>query len=535
MQLRVLLSLSLAFMILGQVQAQRFLEEVFTDAEIEKQDSVIYAINETVLAFPQLGQAIPDALEFDFYAPANDNIDRPLVIFLHTGNFLPIATNGSQSGTIDDLPTVEMARRLAKLGYAVAVCTYRLGWNPFGETQPDRAESLINAAYRGMQDARTAVRFFKQSVIDGNSYQVDTSRITMFGQGTGGYVSLAAATLDEYNDILTTTNGPGKFVRQDPDFPGGIRPMIIEQVNGDINGTSYGILPDSLGMPADTLCRPNYVGLSSDFQLCVNVGGALGDISWLDNDDMPIISFQTWRDPFAPYEDADLIVPTTGETVARVQGARIASQQANDLGLNQPFIDANLTDPITDAAKSAAARTGHDYYEGLYTFTLPTNSFGREEGSPWDWWNEAIWSKVPHPSCPMGSTVDQCNFHTIGLLGNELMSEERGKIYIDTIMGYFAPRAYEALDLDQIVNVNEVSNAEVGLSLAPNPASEVIMLSTSKVPMNRVEVFTATGQLVKSYQNIEAYQQEISGLSPGLYIARVFVDKGFTSQRFVFE
>ena len=57
-----------------------------------------------------------------------------------------------------------MATRLAKMGYVAAVASYRLGWNPVATTQTERVYTLINAAYRGVQDSRAAVRYFRKGV-----------------------------------------------------------------------------------------------------------------------------------------------------------------------------------------------------------------------------------------------------------------------------------------------------------------------------------------------------------------------------------
>ena len=43
------------------------------------------------------------------------------------------------------------------MGYVVASIDYRTGWNPLAATQSERTYQLINAAYRGVQDARTAL------------------------------------------------------------------------------------------------------------------------------------------------------------------------------------------------------------------------------------------------------------------------------------------------------------------------------------------------------------------------------------------
>ena len=52
------------------------------------------------------------------------------------------------------------------MGYVVASIDYRLGWNPLAATQSERTNQLINAAYRGVQDARTAVRYFRMNAAE---------------------------------------------------------------------------------------------------------------------------------------------------------------------------------------------------------------------------------------------------------------------------------------------------------------------------------------------------------------------------------
>ncbi|MCB0643395.1 MAG: carboxylesterase family protein, partial [Phaeodactylibacter sp.] len=276
---QVNMTLLVLLMFAGAVQAQqRYLDEIFTDVTVT--EDVFFGVNATVLLItnPAVGEAIPQPLYFDFYEPAGDDVtERPLVIYYHTGNFLPQPQACSITGNKDDLLVQDMATRLAKMGYVVAVPDYRLGWNPLGSTQDERVFTLINAAYRGVQDARTAVRYFKKEAAEnGNPLGVDVDRITLWGQGTGGYISLASATLDAYTDVLLP-----KFTT----VIGGIPiPMVIESINGDIYGTSVGVVPPGAPPPftvGDTLCYPNHVGYDSDFQLCVNMGGALGDTSWL--------------------------------------------------------------------------------------------------------------------------------------------------------------------------------------------------------------------------------------------------------------
>ena len=97
----------------------------------------------------------------DVYQPSGDTeTSRPLVLVFHTGNFLPNVLNGQISGTKKDSSVVEICTQLARRGYVAASVDYRVGWNPLASTQPERALGLIQAAYRGLQDGRNAIRYF---------------------------------------------------------------------------------------------------------------------------------------------------------------------------------------------------------------------------------------------------------------------------------------------------------------------------------------------------------------------------------------
>ncbi|NJL74744.1 MAG: hypothetical protein HC892_06610 [Saprospiraceae bacterium] len=207
----------IASLIIGcviQLNAQegRFLTNVFDEVKVTR--NVVYGVNATVILLPQVGQAVPQPLTMDVYEPVGDErTERPLVLIFHTGNFLPVPQNLQIGGTKNDSSIVEYATRLAKMGYTAASCTYRQGWNPAAQSQPERALGLIQAAYRGIQDARTAIRFFKRDYAEsGNRFGVDTSRVVLWGEGTGGYITLGASALSNYLEILTTTNSPGKFL-----------------------------------------------------------------------------------------------------------------------------------------------------------------------------------------------------------------------------------------------------------------------------------------------------------------------------------
>lgn len=528
----------LAFLLLLgtlQLQGQRYLTEVFDEVTVTTDQT--YGVNATALLVTIAGQALPEELKFDFYEPTEDTEgERPLVILFHTGNFLPIQLNRSVLGSRTDSTVVEVATRLARMGYVVASVDYRLGWMPEAETQPERALGLIQAAYRGIQDGRTAIRYFKKTYAEeDNPWGVDTTRIAAWGIGTGGYISLGLAYFDKYNEVITTQFPQGKFLTDLDGDPSTLEPMVIQAINGDPEAKTVGIMPDPPLPPfpaGDTLCYPNHVEYSSEFHLCVNQGGALGDLSWLEEGDMPAITFQVPTDPFAPYESAVLIVPTTGDPIVEVQGSKLVAEKSNEFGNNDilgtfPDLD---SDPYTIAAKAAAMEVGHDYYEGLYPFIRPTNEFGNEEGDPWTWWEPSAWDTIPHP--------DGGTFHTNALEDNADMSPEKARMYIDTIMGYFAPRAYMALNLMTTSTEEVLTESDVQVDVAPNPATSAVIIRTdAENKMLAVELLDLNGQVVTTLNGIDNNEVHINrnNLPAGIYLAKLRFEQGVLTKKIVFK
>ncbi|MFN5620764.1 MAG: T9SS type A sorting domain-containing protein [Flavobacteriales bacterium] len=400
-----------------RLTAQRYLTEVFNQVQIT--NGVTYGVNATVLYYSVLNQAFPEQLKMDIYQPAGDSeMNRPVILYFHSGNFLPYPLNGKTGGTRKDSAVVEICSRFARMGYVVASCDYRMGWNPLAATEPERAFTFINAFYRGVQDCRTAVRFMRKTQAEqGNPYRIDVSKIAVWGEGSGGYIALGAATLDNWLEDFAMIP---KF-NWDPYGTGPI-PMIIEQINGNADGTTVGMIN------GDTLSYPNHEGYSSAFNVMVNMGGAMGDISWLEDTSVPMISFHSPTDPFDPYNTGTIIVPTTVEEVLEVTGSYGVQQLASAFNNNDVFSNAEAWSPGISYTNAANAR--NQGYFGLYPFLRTGGNI--YDSSPWEWWNPAL--------------VDSTN-NANGLMLNPDMSATKARTFIDTIQGYAAPRIMSALAL----------------------------------------------------------------------------------------
>ncbi len=479
------------FAIMGSLNAQnRYLEEVFDDVEVTL--DVQYATNVTVVT----GSAMPQDLLMDIYEPAGDDAtQRPVIIMFHTGNFIPFPNNGGTGGTRRDSTVVGMAKRLAKMGYVVASASYRLGWNPIDPEQSERVKTLINAAYRGVQDANTTARFFRKTIAeDGNPYGVDGDRITLWGFGTGGYISLNTAVLDTYEKTLID-----KFIGQDDE--GTPVPMVNQAISGNPQG--------DINAPINVA---NHTGYSSDIHLSVNLGGAMGDTSWIDQGDIPIISFQVPTDPFAPYTQGTVIVPVLNLPVVEVQGSYLVQQKMNVLGNNDVFVNANIDDVYTDAANE-----NNDGYEGLNPFLRTAEPL---DSAPWDWWS---------PDNPN---------HAAGLMTNPNMSFEKAMTYADTIIGYFAPRAYVALDLEALSSRGQNILPETNVRIMPNPAnSSALISSIALTPIREVIVADINGRIIAAYKNIDNQYFNIprDGKPSGVYFVQVRMDEGMVIKKLIFN
>ena len=189
----------------------------------------------------------------------------------------------------------------------------------------------MKAVYRAIQDTKAAVRFFRDDYQNnGNSYRIDTSKIILSGQGSGGWIALGYATVDKISEI------------QLPKFLDGNGIPLIDTANiGDWDG--YG------GDP--TLNMESNVGFSNDIHMVVSMGGGLGDLSWLEAGDVPMCAVHCPTDPIAIYTTGNVTVNGVNITTD-ISGAHDVINKANMLGNNDKII--TLYDSTTLVAKQVS-------------------------------------------------------------------------------------------------------------------------------------------------------------------------------------
>ena len=463
LKLQSILLLFFFFTFFNSFSQVRYLDELFCDVDVES--DIIYGNNISVLPLLQGGAPAAEDLEMDIYMPSGDTAtDRPVVIILHTGSFLPAVANGQATGDKTDNATVAQCEAFAKKGYVAIAMNYRLGWNPISENEDVRRSTLIQAAYRGLQDVRTGVRFLRKSIAeDGNPYGI-TDKFAVGGLGTGGYLSLCAASLWDYEEELLLP----KFLDTSQDIDGdGVNdavPYIIPEFFGNLEGTDTGILP---GLDADgdgifdvtdvPMSIPNHPGYSSEIDMAFNVGGAIPDSSWVDQGEVPIASMQCWNEVFAPYGVGNIMVPTTGAIVVEGMGSLIVQQMATEFGNNDVF--AGLSTDLNDSwygfgsGDENSATAGHESLAGLFPIVTPEPSSDMTpcgpyeiQGSPWDWWDNDLYGAI----ADQYQGTDPGTMGCLALLDSPDMSEEKGMAYADLIQQFMAPRVHAALGLESV-------------------------------------------------------------------------------------
>jgi hypothetical protein len=508
----LLLTLVTCFGWLGnQAIAQRYLTEIFTSVDVTS--DVVYGENYSVLT----GSPLLQNLVMDVYEPTGDTeTARPVMIYIPTGSFLPRYINQLPTGDKTDSASIEMCKRFARMGYVVACIDYRRGWNPQG-TQDERTQTIIQAVYRSMQDGKTAIRWFRKDAAEnGNTYAIDDSRIVVGGQGSGGYTSLAIGHINELAEMQLT-----KFFNFTTNAF-----MVDTAIMGDWDG--FGGLAG--------VNQNNHPGYSSDVNCTYNIGGAIGDSTWIDAGEPPVISIHGINDAFAPYGYGIVNVPGTTLFVVDVSGSSDVIRIANDFGNNDILHSAPvLADPYSLRANAVNAA-----YDGTFGNAGNEGLFGIEGNAdgngPWEFWDDAT---VSAGATALGQ--DPATILANGYASNPMYQalgpvagKARAMAFLDTIQFYVAPRLYRVLY--EFTGVDEQAGFNASVSVFPNPSNgNVNIVSEDANNMIGFQVYDATGKMIKNENNVTAQRHVIGAgeLSAGFYLVNIMFENGIVTKKLV--
>jgi acetyl esterase/lipase len=208
---KLLLLLAFACFACQILQAQplpdRYKTDVFTAPQIVVTNNVVFSTNIPHVSTTNLfgnqianeerygnvtsppGQIV--TLRMNIYQP-NQTIDtltkRPVIIFCFGGGFV--------TGSRTETSMIQLCQAFARRGFVTATIDYRLGMNISDEELSKRA------VYRGVQDGRSAVRFFRNNA---NTYKIDPNQIFIAGHSAGAFIALHNVYMDKDSERPAST------------------------------------------------------------------------------------------------------------------------------------------------------------------------------------------------------------------------------------------------------------------------------------------------------------------------------------------
>lgn len=194
-------------------------------------------------------------LDMDIYIPQNDEFEnRPLIIFAHGGSFF--------AGNKNNPEAVAFCQSFARKGYVTASVQYRL------TSQLSLLDSnvMIQTVFNAISDLKAAIRYFRQDVsLNNNTYGIDSSQIFIGGYSAGAVAAINLAFLNHEEEI--------------PDY---LQPFIDNA--GGIDGNSGNL------------------GYSSKIKGVISLAGAVYLKSFIDSQDVPIVSLHAQDDATVAYD-----------------------------------------------------------------------------------------------------------------------------------------------------------------------------------------------------------------------------------------
>lgn len=441
----------------------RFIDPVFSQVRVIR--GVQYGSN---IDFAQT----PVNLYMDVYEPLGDTMQkRPVIILIHAGSFLQpsIASSGfgrTPIGTRVDSGIVALCLEFARRGYVAISADHRVGWNFQATTQEARAQGIIQAVWRAVQDGRALVRYLRKDAATTNSFRIDSNRIAMGGSSSGAYVGLHVAYLNRPEELdnpkFKLPDGTLFVDTTDPGMDRGSGPNAFEGGSGN----------------------PGY---PSTIQAVLNLGGAIGDTSFIQDEGVPVISLHGVQDPTTPYTSGVVVTAVGNYPIIEVFGSYALHENLELKG--------NLQTLKPEYA-------GDQPFPGLY---------------PWQ----------------------GAGFEPFGWYANSTDAEKaRARRYVDTVVWFAAPRLFKVLQLPtiqmpaaptltQVIEITALGQGEkekVDLQVFPSPASSPELMIRCSVPFTQVDLFTLEGHRV-AQQLLAPTDQYLwnlpSGLPAGLYLLRI--------------
>jgi hypothetical protein len=484
MNKKVLFSGIIACLALGSQAQVRYVDDVFSSVKVTS--NILYGTNAYTY-----NPGSEKNLFLDLYEPQGDTAsERVLIIIAHEGGFI--------SGTKTDNECVDYANRMAKKGYVVASIDYRTGWG-FAptNTREQNAREIVPALWRGMQDGKAAVRFFRKSVSIGNQYKIDEDKIISGGFGAGAFIPIQNEFFDapiEFTyDKVSKKDGNGNPIQP--------REPYIDTTNVNVGGFE--------GNGQNGSSNP---GFSWRSLAVLNYCGALGDTTFINvqrtNENVPIISCHGDQDDITPI-GTDIVRAAGQFAVLEVSGSYDMARTLARSGDNAFLANAN-NDGLPDNRPTFADANGGTSKVRELVKSRGTYVFSGENYQPYD----------ASPSTTVAA-----------VLGPDVNNATVAATYMDTLVKFTTTRLFYIIN-NGTAGIGAAFGSKTSAMLVyPNPArgNELFIdLREVQKPTFNVRVFDMAGREVFAAYNqatSDRYQLDKSSYQPGTYIIQVSTEE----------
>jgi para-nitrobenzyl esterase len=241
----LLLSVFTASAQIPSCDGSRFIDSVFT--EVKDATTLQYGSNVTI-------GGVQQDLFMDVFEPLNDSeTPRPLIILAFGGSFI--------TGERSDMN--QIAIDYAMRGYVAATIDYRI----YDKLAILDSAKLLDVVVKGVGDMKASVRYFKEDFTEnGNTFNIDTNYIFVGGASSGAILA------NHVGLVGANDNVPEYF-------------QSVIDVNGGWEGNSS-----------------ENTSYSSSVTGVISFSGAIKDVAWIDENDVPVFAAHDYQDPVVPYE-----------------------------------------------------------------------------------------------------------------------------------------------------------------------------------------------------------------------------------------
>lgn len=385
------------------------------------------------------------SLTMDIYQPTGDLLtERPLIIFAHGGSFI--------GGSKTDSDVLTLCQKFAKKGYVCASINYRLGLTPFDST------GAVKAVLRAVQDMKASIRFFYKDRATANIYKIDTTNIFIGGSSAGAITALHTAYLDKSCEV-----------------------------NYYINPNTLIALGGMEGYSGNQCYSTKVKGV-------INLCGALGKYGWLEPGNVPFCSMHGTIDGTVKY-NRGLAAPL-GQPLIVLDGSRMLKEQANAIGINNPFYTWYGKDHVPYASSSVYMDSTVNFVRDFLISRLGCTDA---------------------PLLPANPTAQTANLYAYTTCTTNVL------------MTCSSPG---------VVNVHELKGNTVVSSVYPNPSENDITVEFSNLnTTHRIELVDITGKTISSdVTEQSSFKIKKNNVASGLYFLKVSTKAGeTTTQKVIFK